>query len=65
MPLMGSRTGWSTGDMSVFGVARRLAAIAAGAVGWTTVTMPPGNDELVCKRGKPLPERDVHALVVS
>ena len=43
---MGSRTGWSTGDMSGFGVARRLAAVvvAAGVLaGCTAATSPAGS----------------------
>ena len=46
MPLMGSRTGWSTGDMSGFGVARRLAAVVVVAgvlAGCTAATSPAGS----------------------
>jgi len=45
LPLMGSRTGWSTGDMSGFGVARRLAAVVvlAGVLaGCAAATSPAG-----------------------
>ncbi len=44
---MSSRTGWSTGDMSGFGVARRLAAVMvvagvlAGCTGASSPAGPP------------------------